>query len=112
MGRLCLLAADDLAHFVPYAEPAVKQSRQVCEGTVGTGRAPAGKRPGDFAWRATSANPGSPRSSDAPKRGALTLRAAEPRDVEQTWRKVGQLLNLFSSEECANYLTNSGYVSV
>jgi len=40
------------------------------------------------------------------------LRAAEPRDVEATWRRVGELLNLFSQEECANYLRNSGYVSV
>ena len=39
-------------------------------------------------------------------------RAAEPRDVEATWRKVGQLLDLFSAQECANYLKNSGYVSV
>ncbi len=39
-------------------------------------------------------------------------RAAEPRDVEATWRKVGELLDLFSPEECANYLKNSGYVSV
>ena len=29
-----------------------------------------------------------------------------------TWRKVGELLDLFSNEECANYLKNSGYVSV
>jgi hypothetical protein len=40
------------------------------------------------------------------------MRAAEPRDVEATWRKVGQLLDLFSAQECANYLKNSGYVSV
>ena len=40
------------------------------------------------------------------------MRAAEPRDVEATWRKVGELLDLFSKEECANYLKNSGYVSV
>ena len=40
------------------------------------------------------------------------VRAAEPRDIEQTWRKVGELLNLFSSQECANYFRNSGYVSV
>jgi transposase len=39
-------------------------------------------------------------------------RAAEPRDVEATWRKVGELLDLFSSQECANYLKNSGYVSI
>ena len=40
------------------------------------------------------------------------VRAEEPRDVEATWRKVGQLLDLFSNQECANYLKNSGYVSV
>ncbi|MDB5480754.1 MAG: transposase, partial [Caulobacteraceae bacterium] len=28
------------------------------------------------------------------------------------WRKVGQLLDLFAPEECANYLKNSGYGSV
>jgi transposase len=40
------------------------------------------------------------------------LRDAQSRDVEATWRKVGELLDLFSSDECANYLRNSGYVSV
>jgi transposase len=40
------------------------------------------------------------------------IRAAQPRDLEATWRKVGELLDLFSNEECANYLKNSGYVSV
>ena len=40
------------------------------------------------------------------------LRNTEPRDVEATWRKVGELLDLFSPDECANYLRNSGYVSV
>jgi transposase len=40
------------------------------------------------------------------------IRAAEPRDVEATWRKVGELLDLFSEQECANYFKNSGYVSV
>ncbi|WP_141686870.1 IS630 family transposase [Bradyrhizobium sp. LMTR 3] len=40
------------------------------------------------------------------------MRAAEPRDVEATWRKVGELLDLFSEQECANYFKNSGYVSV
>ncbi|MCK1636935.1 IS630 family transposase [Bradyrhizobium sp. 157] len=29
------------------------------------------------------------------------IRAAEPRDVEAMWRRVGELLDLFSSEECA-----------
>jgi transposase len=40
------------------------------------------------------------------------MRKAQPRDVEATWRKVGQLLDLFSPQECANYLVNSGYRSV
>ncbi|HEX2801998.1 MAG TPA: IS630 family transposase [Phenylobacterium sp.] len=40
------------------------------------------------------------------------MRKAQPRDVEATWRKVGQLLDLFSPQECANYLVNSGYASV
>jgi transposase len=40
------------------------------------------------------------------------MRAAEPRTIEATWRKAGELLDLFSVEECANYLRNSGYVSV
>jgi len=40
------------------------------------------------------------------------IRATEPRDLEATWRKVGELLDLFSEQECANYLKNSGYVSV
>ena len=40
------------------------------------------------------------------------MRKAQPRDVEATWRKVGQLLDLFSPKECANYLVNSGYGSV
>ena len=40
------------------------------------------------------------------------MRKAQPRDVEATWRKVGQLLDLFSPRECANYLANSGYGSV
>ena len=40
------------------------------------------------------------------------LRKAQPRDVEATWRKVGQLLDLFSQAERPNYLVNSGYGSV
>ncbi len=37
------------------------------------------------------------------------MRRAQPRDVEATWRKAGELLDLFSLSECANYLINSGY---
>ena len=40
------------------------------------------------------------------------MRKAQPRDVEATWRTAGQLLDLFTPNECANYLANSGYGSV
>jgi transposase len=40
------------------------------------------------------------------------MRKAQPRTVEATWRKVGELLDLVSPAECANYLGNSGYASV
>ena len=40
------------------------------------------------------------------------MRAASPRTIEDTWRKVGQLLDLVSPNECANYLANSGYASM
>ncbi len=39
------------------------------------------------------------------------MRKAQPRNVEATWRRVGQLLDFFSPGECANYLVNSGYGS-
>lgn len=39
------------------------------------------------------------------------MRATQTRDVEATWRKVGELLGFFSKHECANYLKNSGYVA-
>ena len=40
------------------------------------------------------------------------MRKNQPRTVEGTWRKVGELLDLVSPQECANYLINSGYASV
>jgi transposase len=40
------------------------------------------------------------------------MRNAQPRQIEATWRKVGQLIGHFGPAECANYLTNSGYRSV
>lgn len=40
------------------------------------------------------------------------MRSAQPRDVEATWRKAGQLLDRFTPRECANYLVNAGYGSV
>jgi transposase len=39
------------------------------------------------------------------------VRKAQPREVEATWRKLGQLLDLFSPAVCPNYLLNSGYRS-
>ena len=40
------------------------------------------------------------------------MRAAAPRTVEDTWRKVGALLDIVSPTECANYLINSGYAAI
>jgi transposase len=40
------------------------------------------------------------------------MRNAQPREVEATWRKAGQLLDLFTPKECANYFANAGYGSV
>ncbi|MHB8283048.1 MAG: IS630 family transposase [Caulobacteraceae bacterium] len=40
------------------------------------------------------------------------MRKAQPRDLDATWRKAGELLDLFSPQECANYLANAGYGSV
>ena len=39
------------------------------------------------------------------------LRKLDARTVETTWRGIGQLLDAFTSLECANYFTNSGYAS-
>src|SRR3990170_7244386 len=39
------------------------------------------------------------------------LRKAAERTVEATWQRIGQLLSLFTSSECANYLRNAGYAS-
>ena len=39
------------------------------------------------------------------------LRKADERTVEDTWRRIGSLLDCFSPNECANYLIDSGYAS-
>jgi transposase len=39
------------------------------------------------------------------------LRKAAERTHEQTWRRIGSLLDAFTPNECANYLRNSGYGS-
>src|SRR5437868_6210257 len=35
----------------------------------------------------------------------------DARTLETTWRGIGQLLDAFTPDECANYLKNSGYAS-
>ena len=40
------------------------------------------------------------------------LRRAAERTVDDTWRRIGTLLDHFSPDECRNYLVNSGYASV
>ena len=39
------------------------------------------------------------------------LRKAAERTVEATWRRIGDLLNAFSPQECANYFRGAGYAS-
>ena len=39
------------------------------------------------------------------------LRKAEERTPDGVWRRIGTLLESFSSTECANYFRNSGYAS-
>jgi transposase len=38
------------------------------------------------------------------------LRKAAERTVDTLWSTIGRLLDLFQPAECANYLTNSGYL--
>ena len=40
------------------------------------------------------------------------LRKAGERTVETTWKRIGELLDRFTAQECANYLSNAGYASV
>jgi len=37
------------------------------------------------------------------------LRKAAERTVEGLWTKIGELLNAFTSQECANYFAAAGY---
>ena len=39
------------------------------------------------------------------------LRKADERTVETTWQRIGTLLDRFTPDECANYLTHAGYAS-
>ncbi len=38
-------------------------------------------------------------------------RAASPRTVEATWRRIGDLLSAFTAKGCAAYLRHAGYAS-
>ena len=40
------------------------------------------------------------------------LRKAQERTVEATWKRIGELIQCFSPQECANYLAKSGYASI
>lgn len=40
------------------------------------------------------------------------LRRANERTIEDTWRRIGQLLDHFSAAECANYIRHAGYASI
>jgi len=39
------------------------------------------------------------------------LRKTDPRTTEAAWRSIGDLIDRFTPEECANYVTNAGYAS-
>ncbi len=41
-----------------------------------------------------------------------SLRKAAARSIEATWRRVGELLECFSPDECFAYLRHAGYASV
>jgi transposase len=40
------------------------------------------------------------------------LRKVAARTVEETWKGIGNVLDAFTPQECANYIRNSGYASI
>ena len=40
------------------------------------------------------------------------LRKADVRSIEAVWRRIGDLLDIFSASECANYIRHAGYASI
>jgi transposase len=40
------------------------------------------------------------------------LRKSAERTVEDTWKRIGALLQSFNAQECANYFRNAGYASI
>jgi transposase len=41
----------------------------------------------------------------------LLLRKAAERTIDAKWQRIGDLLDAFPPDECANYIRNSGYAS-
>ena len=39
------------------------------------------------------------------------FRKADERSIEASWRRVGNLLDAFTTDECQNYLRHAGYAS-
>jgi hypothetical protein len=40
------------------------------------------------------------------------LHKGDERSVQATWRRIGDLLGAFTSQECAAYLRHAGYAAV
>lgn len=40
------------------------------------------------------------------------LRKADERSIEAVWRRIGNLLDLFTAAECAKYIRHAGYASM
>ena len=40
------------------------------------------------------------------------LRKSAERTVEATWKRIGALLQSFTTQECSNYFRNAGYASI
>jgi hypothetical protein len=40
------------------------------------------------------------------------FRKADERTIETSWRRIGNLLDTFTPDECHNYLRHAGYASV
>lgn len=40
------------------------------------------------------------------------LRKADERSIDATWRRIGDLLDAFTAQECTAYLRHAGYASI
>lgn len=40
------------------------------------------------------------------------MRTASERTIEAVWKRIGTVLNSFSTQECSNYLRSAGYASI